>query len=121
MSDDPKPAPALPPHYYRDNFLALLATVERQYGDLLIEPETDFLERYRSVPFDAQCLYVRLLSRVGPWFREARLSYAELGGLAGAIDALLAAGLARNWSGPSTCLAAAARRTCWRHSKTGRP
>ena len=94
MSDDPQPGPALPPHYYHDNFLALLATVERQYGDLLTAPETDFLERYRSLPFDAQCLYVRLLSRVGPWFRESRLDYAELGSITGAIDALLAAGLA---------------------------
>lgn len=94
MSDASPPAPALPPHYYHDNFLALLDTVERQYGDLLSDAETGFLARFRALPFDARCLYVRLLSRVGPWFREARLDYPELGDIATAIDGLLASGLA---------------------------
>lgn len=94
MSAEPQPGPALPPHYYHDNFLALLATVERQYADLLSADESEFLARYRSLPFEARCLYVRLLSRVGPWFREARLDYAELGDIPAAIDALLATDLA---------------------------
>jgi hypothetical protein len=72
----------------------LLATVERQYADLLAVREIDFLARYRALPFDARCLYVRLLSRVGPWFREARLDYAELGDISVAVDALIASGLA---------------------------
>lgn len=96
MSDDTRSEPALPPHYYHDNFLALLETVEQQYADLLAPVECDFLARYRALPFDARCLYVRLLSRVGPWFREARLQYAELGDIPAAIDALLAAELAQH-------------------------
>ena len=59
--------PDLPPHYYRDNFLRLLETVESQYSDLLNTEEQQFVEDYRRLPFDAQCLYVRLVSRVGPW------------------------------------------------------
>lgn len=86
--------PDLPPHYYRDNFLRLLETVESQYSDLLNTEEQQFVEDYRRLPFDAQCLYVRLVSRVGPWFRERRLEYGELGDLAQALDALLAAGFA---------------------------
>jgi len=84
----------LPPHYYRDNFHCLLDTVEDQYGDLLSPAESAFLEAYRSVSFAAQCLYVRLVSRVGPWFRESRLHYPELGRPGPVLDEMLQAGLA---------------------------
>ena len=86
--------PDLPLHYYRENFLLLLETVESQYGDLLSAQEQCFVDDYRRLPFDAQCLYVRLVSRVGPWFREQRLDYPELGDLTLAVDALLATGFA---------------------------
>jgi FAN1, HTH domain/VRR-NUC domain len=80
---------ALPPYYYRDNFLRLLDAVERQYPDLLKPDEQHFLDCYRQLGFDAQCLYVRLVSRVGPWFRESRLRYPELESVAAALEELL--------------------------------
>ncbi len=86
--------PELSPHYYRDNFFRLLDTVEAQYADLLAEAELDFIARLRNAHFDAQCLYVRLVSRTGPWFREARLDYPEIGDCGAALEQLLAAGLA---------------------------
>jgi hypothetical protein len=89
----------LAPHYYRDNFLALCDTVEAQYGDLLNAGEQALLASYRDLPFDAQCLYVRLVSRVGPWFRESRLCYPELGAIPPIVDQLLAAGLAEEADG----------------------
>ncbi|MEM6579815.1 MAG: VRR-NUC domain-containing protein [Pseudomonadota bacterium] len=85
--------PELPPHYYRDNFLALCDTVEAQYGDLLSETELQHLATFRALSFDSQCLYIRLISRVGPWFRESKLSYPELGDIAPCIDELLATGM----------------------------
>lgn len=87
--------PELPAHYYRDNFLLLLDTVESQYGDILRPAEQHFIDHYRQLPFDAQCLYVRLVSRVGPWFREQRLNYPELDEIGSALDALLDGGFAR--------------------------
>ncbi len=92
---EPSAGRELPPHYYRDNFLALCATVEAQYADLLAPGEQLFLQCFRDLPFAAQCLYVRLVSRVGPWFRESRLAYPELGAIAPLVDSLLDAGLAR--------------------------
>lgn len=83
----------LAPHYYRDNFLRLLDTVERNYEDLLAPAEQAFVSAYRALAFDAQCLYVRLISRVGPWFREEQLDYPELNALPAAVEALLRAGL----------------------------
>lgn len=83
----------LTPHYYRDNFLLLCDTVEQQYGDLLSVDERDLLGLFRQLEFIAQCLYIRLVSRVGPWFRESKLAYSELGSLTAAIDLLLEQGL----------------------------
>jgi len=84
----------LPPHYYRDNFLRICDTVESRYGDLLAAAERELLDTYRALEFEAQCLYVRLVSRVGPWFRESRLNYPELSDPGAALDGLLEAGLA---------------------------
>lgn len=93
--------PELSPHYYRDNFLALCATVEEQYGDLLAPGELQFLAVFRQLDFDAQCLFVRLVSRVGPWFRESKLAYPELGTIPPIVDELLAAGLVEEAAGLS--------------------
>ncbi len=91
--------PDLAPHYYRDNFAKLCATVQQRYGDLLSDDEAGFLATFDALSFDAQCLYIRLISRVGPWFREARLNYSELGALDTAIDELLAADLLKTAEG----------------------
>ena len=85
--------PELSLYYYRDNFLQLLDTVEGLYSDLLIADELEFLNTYRELPFAGQCLYVRLVSRVGPWFRERRLNYQELDDIKAALNALLDSGL----------------------------
>ncbi len=90
-SDAPAP---LAPRYYRDNFLTLCATVEDRYGDLLSPAERDWLERFRSQLGEAaQCLYVRLVSRVGPWFRVSRLNYPEIGRLDSPLAELAETGL----------------------------
>ena len=101
MPQPDRPPAELPPFYYRDNFHKLLDTVEDQYADLLVPAEKAFLQAYRTVGFDAQCLYVRLISRVGPWFRESRLQYPELGVIASAVDDLLGCGLAQQADGLS--------------------
>lgn len=82
----------LPPRYYLDNFQRLCATVEAQYADLLHEEERAWLAQFRDLPESARCLYLRLASRVGPWFRLGRLDYPEIGPLAPPVQALEAAG-----------------------------
>ncbi|WP_157976682.1 VRR-NUC domain-containing protein [Parahaliea mediterranea] len=85
-------AVALPPRYYLDNFRRLCHTVEAQYGDLLQPGEMQLLQAFYRLEPGAQCLYLRLASRVGPWFRLSRLSYPEIGHLEGPLAALLDAG-----------------------------
>ncbi|CAA0099743.1 Fanconi-associated nuclease 1 [Halioglobus japonicus] len=81
---------ALAPYYYRDNYLRLCDTVEAQYGDILSAAESALLQTFRGLDFNAQCLYIRLISRTGPWFRESKLAYAELGAIPPILDTLLA-------------------------------
>ena len=85
----------LAPHYYHANFERLLAVVEARYSDLLNAGEQQILARIRALPFDARCLYIRLVSRSGPWFRESKLDYREIPAICNALDTLLAEGLAR--------------------------
>ena len=79
----------LAPHYYLDNFLRLCDTVEDRYADILSKEERDALHGFRSLSFAARCLYVRLVSRTGPWFRESKLDYPEIGPVGEALDELL--------------------------------
>jgi hypothetical protein len=67
--------------YYLRNFELLCATVREQYEDLLVEPESAFLDTFAGLSETARCLYLRLVSRVGPLFRPEKLSYPELGAL----------------------------------------
>jgi len=73
--------PQLHSHYYLHNFLKLCQAVENQYLDILAPDERNFLRQFQSLDQPAQCLYVRLISRVGPWFRVSKLAYPEIIGL----------------------------------------
>ena len=90
----PAPVTELPPFYYRDNFMRLCDTVQERYADILAVGELDWLQTYRELPFPAQCLYVRLISRVGPCFRTDRLDYPEIVPLRDAWNELLRCNMA---------------------------
>lgn len=93
---------ALSPFYYRDNYMRLCDTVESQYGDILNSAELAMLQVFRQLGFNAQCLYVRLISRTGPWFRESKLAYPELGPAAPIVDELLASAMVEEATALST-------------------
>ncbi len=96
----PVDAPAqLHERYYLHNFLSLCASVERQYEDFLNDQECNFLKQFYAVDQAAQCLYVRLISRVGPWFRLHKLNYQEIGELSHPMRQLVEEGLVVEASG----------------------
>lgn len=68
----------LHPRYYLHNFEALFNTVAAQYDDLLNAQEQRFLQEFGACDVAARGLFVRLVSRRGPWFRAEKLSYPEL-------------------------------------------
>ncbi|QYK14741.1 VRR-NUC domain-containing protein [Shewanella rhizosphaerae] len=81
-------AKVLPIYYYLSNFQLMLEGVASRYGDLLDEVELGFIDTFSALSCDAQCLLVRLISRKGPWFCEAQLSYSEIETIPGAISEL---------------------------------
>lgn len=69
----------LPPAYYLRDFETVLQDVRARYGDLLHGDEHGRVEAFLALPESARRLYVRMLTRKGPWFREDGLDYAEIG------------------------------------------
>ena len=77
--------------YYLDNFERILAAVGERYGDLLTAGEQAFADDLRALTLGARCLYVRLISRRGPYFRRDDLRYDEIDDVGTAIGELAAA------------------------------
>ena len=89
----------LPTFYYHAHFTELLDFVARHYAHTLLDEHIRFLDDFRALSREAQCLYVRLINRKGRVFCRNRLRYPELGDPAPLLDEL------RNtkWvAGPST-------------------
>ncbi|KAG2484067.1 hypothetical protein HYH03_017087 [Edaphochlamys debaryana] len=78
----------------RSNFAALVEDVRRYDGHLLSPEEHAALRGLLGLPPPAQCLFLRLLLRRGPWFQIASLSYTECGNTGEAVRQLVRAGLA---------------------------
>ena len=68
----------LHPTYYLDNFNYMLSFVENLYWELLNEDERSYLNRFRTLSQDAQCLYIRIANRKGQVFRTSKLDYSEI-------------------------------------------
>lgn len=86
--DTPKGADLEDPRYYLRNFHTLIDWVETYHGDLLLDSERKRLEALRDLPEEVRCLLVRMVMRSGELFRQSKLSYAEIGDTAGALDLL---------------------------------
>ena len=87
----------LPTGYYLDNFRYFLTFVQRHYADVLNDSEQSFCADFGNLARDAQRLYVRLISRKGPYFRHDKLSYDEIANLDRALTQLVESGfVARN-------------------------
>ncbi|MDF1762332.1 MAG: VRR-NUC domain-containing protein [Oleibacter sp.] len=78
----------LPPFYYLDNFKQLIDQVAFLYSDILDSDELAFIQDFRALSHSSQCLYVRLLSRRGDWFRRDKLHYSEIPDLDSALEQL---------------------------------
>lgn len=83
----------LPRDYYLTNFKEIIRTVCNRYGDLLSDYEQEFVARFYAASANIQKLYVRLISRKGPWFITEKLKYPELGNIAQAVEKSIQMGL----------------------------
>lgn len=89
-----------PPDYYAENVRRLLSHVLDCHADLLRSGEVDYARTLLAASADAQRLFARLITRKGPWIRQDKLVYAEVGCLHAAVREL-------QQSGIITCNAAA--------------
>jgi hypothetical protein len=96
----PGPSP-LREGYYLDNFEAVLRDVRERYGGLLNPRERERTEAFLALPLGARRLYVRMLTRKGPWFRRDGLRYPEIPDLEGALADLAGAGLCGAGASPA--------------------
>src|SRR5690606_21618717 len=93
MTDSLTPNVDLAPDYYLANFRFMLEWVWERYADLLNGEEQGFIQSFRQLEHDAQCLLVRLSSRQCALFRRARLRYDEIESIDTAAQHLIDAGL----------------------------
>ena len=69
----------LPTFYYHEHFVEMLDFVAQHYAHVLLESHAAYLDEFRQLPREAQCLYVRLVNRKGRIFAANKLRYPELG------------------------------------------
>jgi len=82
----------LPTLYYHEHFTELLDFVTNHYAHTFLDEHVRFVEEFRALPREAQCLYVRLVNRKGRVFARNRLRYPELGEMAPLVATLADAG-----------------------------
>jgi hypothetical protein len=80
------------PLYYLENFQLVLDWVSERYDDVLIEEERELIARFSTMPQNARALFVRMVMRKGEFFRQSKLSYAEIGDVQAALAPLLNVG-----------------------------
>ena len=83
---------ALPTFYYHEHFVEMLEFVTRHYAHALLAEHADFIDDFRKLPKEAQCLYVRLVNRKGRVFARDRIRYPELGRSGPLLETLQSAG-----------------------------
>jgi hypothetical protein len=80
----------LPVYYYHDHFTEMLSFVSEIYGPVLNERHRAFVETFKTLSKDAQCLLIRMINRRGRIFLHGAFRYAEI------ADALIALEELRN-------------------------
>jgi DNA polymerase III subunit epsilon len=70
--------PVLPVYYYHDHFTEMLFFVSETYGPVLTERHRAFVETFKTLSKDAQCLLIRMINRRGRLFRHGAFRYAEI-------------------------------------------
>ena len=78
----------LPTFYYHEHFVEMLDFVAEHYAHTFLTEHVKFIEEFRALPREAQCLYVRLVNRKGRVFARNGIRYPELGDQGPLLEAL---------------------------------
>jgi DNA polymerase-3 subunit epsilon len=80
--------PVLPVYYYHDHFTEMLFFVSKTYGPVLTGRHRAFVETFKALSKDAQCLLIRMINRRGRVFRHGTFRYAEIADALRALEEL---------------------------------
>lgn len=71
--------PVLPAKYYLTHFHEFIEFIEEHYLPVLDQSHLEFLNKFKSLSEDAQCMYVRMVNRKGVLFAKAGFAkYVEI-------------------------------------------
>ena len=87
--------PILPVYYYHAHFTEMLVFVGEVYGPVLNERHRAFVETFKTLSKDAQCLLIRMINRRGRIFRHGAFRYAEIADALTALEELRNCSLVR--------------------------
>lgn len=87
-------ANSLQPLYYYDHFYQMVDFILRTHGNILTQKEQSFIEDFRTLDLQAQCLYIRMYNRTKPIFHLNDLLYDEIG-TCDAVEELMGNGYLR--------------------------
>lgn len=79
----------LPPKYYLDYFSYLIEFIQAGSGHCLSEADLGFIETFKNLSEDAQCLMIRMANRKGEYFRLDKLLYEEISNTPAAAEELV--------------------------------
>jgi DNA polymerase-3 subunit epsilon len=82
----------LPKFYYHRNFCDVIESVADDLHHLLGKSSLSFLSKFRLLPFEAQCTYVRMSGRKGRVFNGDKFDYPEIKSLAEQFEILSSEG-----------------------------
>ena len=80
--------PVLPVYYYHDHFTEMLFFVSETYRPVLTERHRAFVETFKTLSKDAQCLLIRMINRRGRIFRHSAFRYTEIADALSALEEL---------------------------------
>ncbi|XP_025811590.1 fanconi-associated nuclease 1 homolog isoform X1 [Panicum hallii] len=63
---------------YQKNFNLMISDVIANHTHVFSDIEKSFLASFKSLSDDGQCLFVRIYTRKGPWFRKSTILYREI-------------------------------------------
>jgi len=85
----------LPQKYYLDYYRYIIDFVLERYEGLMSEKELEYIDDFQSLSEEAQCLYLRMTTRRGFFFRENKLNYEEVPNTAETLEELAESGFVK--------------------------
>ncbi|MDO6559471.1 exonuclease domain-containing protein [Paraglaciecola chathamensis] len=83
--------------YYLDHFNEFITYTEVHCASLLASPHIEFIQRFKQLQHNTQCMFVRAVNRKGPFIACSKmLAYEEIENCQQQLDALLEIGALRH-------------------------